>query len=106
MKPTAKQVSAILADLWGLGSERDRAGMARYGINVENACGVSIYDLRKIAKRLGTDQPGLAGGALGGHRCAPRARVRAGPGPTEEPVRPAITSAQPGHRVAGTRRFK
>jgi 3-methyladenine DNA glycosylase AlkD len=29
--------------------------MARYGINVENAFGVSIYELRKVAKRLGTD---------------------------------------------------
>ena len=29
--------------------------MARYGINVENAFGVSIYELRRIAKRLGTD---------------------------------------------------
>jgi len=29
--------------------------MARYGINVENAFGVSVYMLRTIAKRLGTD---------------------------------------------------
>jgi len=29
--------------------------MARYGINVENAFGVSVPDLRKIAKRLGAD---------------------------------------------------
>ncbi len=42
-----------------MGSERDRAGMARYGINVENAFGVSVYELRKVAKRLGTDH-GLA----------------------------------------------
>ena len=42
-----------------MGSEDNRAGMARYGINVENAFGVSIYQLRKVAKRLGTDH-GLA----------------------------------------------
>lgn len=38
-----------------MGSEKDRAGMARYGIRVECAFGVSIYELRKIAKRLGVD---------------------------------------------------
>lgn len=51
----SKQVAAILDDLRALGSEKNRAGMARYGINVENAFGVSIYELRKVAKRLGTD---------------------------------------------------
>jgi 3-methyladenine DNA glycosylase AlkD len=40
-----------------MGSARDRAGMARYGINVADAFGVSVYELRKVAKRLGTDQP-------------------------------------------------
>ncbi len=52
---TDKQVADILAELRSLGSESDRAGMARYGIKVENAFGVSVYELRKIAKRLGTD---------------------------------------------------
>ena len=56
---TDKRVTGILAELRGLGSARDRAGMARYGINVENAFGVSIYELRKVAGRLGTDH-GLA----------------------------------------------
>jgi 3-methyladenine DNA glycosylase AlkD len=49
------RISTILAELRSHGSERDRAGMARYGINVKNAFGVSIYVLRPIAKRLGTD---------------------------------------------------
>jgi len=49
------RVSAILAELRGMGSQRDRAGMARYGINIDNAFGVSIYELRRVAKRLGTD---------------------------------------------------
>lgn len=50
-----KRVAGILAELRTLGSAKDRAGMARYGINVANAFGVSIYELRKVAKRLGTD---------------------------------------------------
>jgi 3-methyladenine DNA glycosylase AlkD len=48
-------VAAVLAELAAKGSEKDRAGMARYGINVERAFGVSIYELRRVAKRLGTD---------------------------------------------------
>jgi 3-methyladenine DNA glycosylase AlkD len=50
-----ERVPAILAELRGMGSERNRSGMARYGINVENAFGVSVYELRSVAKRLGTD---------------------------------------------------
>lgn len=47
-------IDDLLAELRAMGSERDRAGMARYGINVANAFGVSIYELRKLAKRLGS----------------------------------------------------
>lgn len=50
-----ERVPGILTELRSMGSERDRAGMARYGINVERAFGVSIYELRKLAKRFGTD---------------------------------------------------
>ena len=53
------RVAQLLDELRGMGSEHDRAGMARYGINVEDAFGVSVYELRRIAKRLGTDH-GLA----------------------------------------------
>jgi 3-methyladenine DNA glycosylase AlkD len=61
-------VTAILAELRTLGSESNRAGMARYGINVDNAFGVSVYELRKIAKRLGTDHDlALALWATGNH---------------------------------------
>jgi 3-methyladenine DNA glycosylase AlkD len=38
-----------------MGSARDRAGMARYGINVDDAFGVSVSALRAVAARLGTD---------------------------------------------------
>jgi 3-methyladenine DNA glycosylase AlkD len=66
--PTSRRVAAILDDLRSLGSERDRAGMARYGINVENAFGVSVYELRMVAKRLGTDHElALALWATGNH---------------------------------------
>jgi 3-methyladenine DNA glycosylase AlkD len=62
------QVSGLLAELRSLGSEKNRAGMARYGINVENAFGVSVYELRKIAKRLGSDHElALALWATGNH---------------------------------------
>jgi 3-methyladenine DNA glycosylase AlkD len=50
---------ALLAEIRSLGSEEDRAGMARYGINVTDAVGASIYVLRPIAKRVGRDH-GLA----------------------------------------------
>lgn len=58
-QPEDGRVLALLDELRALGSEKDRAGMARYGINVERAFGVSIYELRKIATRLGRDH-GLA----------------------------------------------
>ncbi len=49
------RVAKLLDELRAMGSEHDRAGMARYGINVEDAFGVSVHELRRIAKRLGTD---------------------------------------------------
>ena len=52
---TDKRIHAILAELRSLGSEKNRAGMARYGINVDNAFGVSIQELRKAAKPLRKD---------------------------------------------------
>lgn len=50
-----ESVRALLDELRALGSEEDRAGMARYGINVDDAFGVSVYVLRKIAARIGVD---------------------------------------------------
>jgi 3-methyladenine DNA glycosylase AlkD len=46
-------VDEILTRLESLGSEYNRAGMARYGINVERAYGVSIKELRPIARKIG-----------------------------------------------------
>jgi 3-methyladenine DNA glycosylase AlkD len=66
--PLDERLVAILADLRAIGSERNRAGMARYGINVDNAFGVSVYELRKVAKHFGTDHDlALALWATGNH---------------------------------------
>lgn len=46
----AGDVAAILARLAALGSEVNRAGMARFGINAERAYGVQIPHLKAIAK--------------------------------------------------------
>jgi 3-methyladenine DNA glycosylase AlkD len=48
-------VEAILAELRSLGSEANRAGQARFGINTARALGVSITKLRPLARRLGRD---------------------------------------------------
>ena len=61
-------MAALLAELSRMGSARNRAGMARYGINVEDAFGVSVYELRALARRLGTDHAlALALWATGNH---------------------------------------
>lgn len=68
MNASDKRVVGILDELRALGSPEGRAGMARYAINVENAFGVSVYELRKVAKRLGTDHAlALALWATGRH---------------------------------------
>ena len=50
-----ERVRAVLDGLAAMGSEEDRAGMARYGIRVDDAFGVSIYELRRMAKPIGRD---------------------------------------------------
>ena len=50
-----RRVGSILAEIRAMGSEENRTGMARYGINVDRAFGVSVYELRKIARRLAPD---------------------------------------------------
>ncbi len=45
----------IIALLEAEGSEENRAGMARYGINTERAYGVSVKRLREIAKSAGSN---------------------------------------------------
>ena len=58
----------VLAELAPLGSEEARAGMARYGITTADAFGVSVYELRRVAKGLGRDHElALALWATGNH---------------------------------------
>jgi 3-methyladenine DNA glycosylase AlkD len=55
VKPGSKRVQTILADLRLQENEESKRGMSRYGINVENAYGVSIPRLRSLAKQVGKD---------------------------------------------------
>lgn len=45
----------VIAELESLSSPENAAGMSRYGINTTKSFGISIYTLRDIAKRIGTD---------------------------------------------------
>ncbi len=49
------ELSDILDRLAALGSERNREGMSRFGITTERALGVSVTDLRKVAREIGRD---------------------------------------------------
>lgn len=50
-----KQVEDILNQIKSRAKPGNREGMARFGINVGNAYGVSVKELRTIAKNIGTD---------------------------------------------------
>lgn len=54
--PVIPPVPAILDELRALGQADRRGGMARYGINTDAAFGVTIPELRALAKRLGRRQ--------------------------------------------------
>jgi 3-methyladenine DNA glycosylase AlkD len=59
---------AVMDQLAAKASEDSRVGMARYGINVDSAFGVSVYELRRMAKGLGADHDlALALWATGNH---------------------------------------
>lgn len=50
-------VDEALAELRAAADLARRPGMARVGINIDRALGVSVPHIRRIAKRAGTDQP-------------------------------------------------
>jgi 3-methyladenine DNA glycosylase AlkD len=50
------EVEETLAALEAVADPTRRPGMARVGIDVEHALGVSVPEIRRIAKRAGTDQ--------------------------------------------------
>jgi len=54
-RPPGIETAAILKELRSLGSERNRAGQSRFGISTTRAYGVSIANLRPIARRLKRD---------------------------------------------------
>jgi 3-methyladenine DNA glycosylase AlkD len=45
----------IIETLRGLGSARGKDGMARFGINVDNALGISVTQLRRVARDIRRD---------------------------------------------------
>lgn len=47
-----REAEAVVAELRALGSEENRAGMARFGINTRKALGVSMTAMKPIARRL------------------------------------------------------
>lgn len=51
------QCKQILQQLKSLGNAAAAEGMARFGINTEKALGVSILNLRKIARKIGMNGP-------------------------------------------------
>ena len=84
---TRERLTAVMDELTGKASESSRAGMARYGINVAHAFGVSVPELRRMAKALGTDHDlALALWDTGNHE----ARLLAGM--VDDPA--AVTEAQ------------
>jgi 3-methyladenine DNA glycosylase AlkD len=50
-----QSVEAILSELRGLSSDENRAGMGRYGINVQKAFGIPNSVLKPLARRYGKD---------------------------------------------------
>jgi 3-methyladenine DNA glycosylase AlkD len=52
---TAERLTVVMAEIAAKGSAENRAGMSRYGINTADACGVSVRELRRLARPLGTD---------------------------------------------------
>jgi 3-methyladenine DNA glycosylase AlkD len=49
------QCADVLTRLRSLANPRNVEGMARYGISTHDTLGITIYDLRKIAKEIGRD---------------------------------------------------
>lgn len=52
---TTTKVKTVLAQLRSLGSPRNVEGMGRFGMQTEQRLGVSVPEMRKLAKQLGKD---------------------------------------------------
>jgi 3-methyladenine DNA glycosylase AlkD len=55
LKPVQSHVQKVLAWLQKRGTRRNREGMARYGIVARHVFGVSVADIRALARTLGRD---------------------------------------------------
>ena len=49
------RLDQVLKELKSMANPKNVEGMARFGINPRNTLGISIYDLRKVAKKIGVD---------------------------------------------------
>ncbi|HVZ13332.1 MAG TPA: DNA alkylation repair protein [Bauldia sp.] len=54
-RPPSIDAEAVIAELRGMGSEANRAGMARFGIKTDRAFGVSMEAQRPLARRYRGD---------------------------------------------------
>ena len=54
-EPPRMTVTEVVARLRGMGNARNVAGMARFGIATKGTLGISIYDLRPLAREIGID---------------------------------------------------
>ena len=80
-----ERLAEVMTALAEMGSTENRSGMSRYGINVTRALGVSLYDLRPLAKRLGRDHDlALALWATGIHEARILASLVDDPGSVTE----------------------
>ena len=52
---TRKQYQEIITTLESLANQENVAGMSRFGINTKNTLGISVYNLRKMAKDFKRD---------------------------------------------------
>ena len=67
-KADVDRVTLVLQQLEAIADPTRLAGMARYGISTTNALGVSIPELRRLARRMGNDHDrALALWTTGGH---------------------------------------
>ncbi len=60
MEKDGSQYGKIMKELKSRANPKNVEGMARFGIDSKNALGVSVVDMRKMAKKIGTDHK-LAG---------------------------------------------
>ena len=91
---TRERLTAVMDELAAQASEEGRAGMARYGINVGHAFGVSVYELRRMAKGLGRDHElALALWDTGNHEARLLASMVDDPAAVTEPQMEAWAAA-------------